>query len=139
MQNTKEGLTLIKNETEEYYVDSQGRKQGEYFTSEGYICMKCNYVDDEIDGEYILYYYYYDTDIISVKSNFSKGLHHGEYISYYESRRKRLEGIYVNDKKEGYWLKYKDEENSIPEIIYYEDDQECDPPSVDVKNARKKI
>ena len=134
-----EGLTLVKTEDKEYYVDSQGRKQGEYkdFTSSGNICMKCNYVDNEINGKCILYYY--DTDNIWFEDNYSKGLLDGEYIMYHPSKRKFLEGNYVDDMKQGYWYKYEDEENSIPEIIYYEDDQECDPPSVDVKNARKKI
>ena len=93
-------------------------------------------IDDELDGEYISYY---DTNDISIKSNYSKGLYHGKCTYYYKSRRKYVEGNYVNGEREGYWFYYKDEENSVPEIKYYKDGEECDPPLMEVKNARKKV
>ena len=140
MEN-KKGLTLVKTEDKEYSVDSQGRKQGEYkrFTSLGNIYIKCNYIDNKLDGEYIRYYY--DADIILYKCNYSKGLKEGKFICYYYYPSKRIEeeGNYVNGKKEGYWFEYKNEENAIPEIKYYKDAKKCDPPSIEVKNARKKI
>ena len=134
-----EGLTLVKTEDKEYSVDSQGRKQKEYkdFTSSEYIYTKCNYVDNELDGEYIQYYS--DTNNIWFQCNFSKGLFHKDFMAYYPSKRIRLEGNYVNGNKEGYWYEYEDEENVIPKIIYFKDGEECDPPSIEVKNARKKV
>ena len=141
MQDNIEGLRLIKNEKEEYYVDSQGRKQGEYknFASLGKIFIKCNYVDNKKDGEFIRYYYYTNINKILFKCNYSKGLLHGEYIEYYPSKRKELEGNYVNGEKEGYWYQYEDRENVIPTEKYYEDGVECDPPSIEVKNAYFKV
>ena len=59
MNNTKEGLTLVKNKLEEYYVDSQGRKQGEVklFTTLGKIWIISNYVNGLKCGECIHYFY----------------------------------------------------------------------------------
>ena len=70
--DNKEDLTLVKTADKEYYVDSQGRKQGEYkdFTLLGNIWVKCNFVDDKLDGEYIQYLH--NTDIIWFQCNFSK-------------------------------------------------------------------
>ena len=137
--DNKEDLRLIKTINEEYYVDSEGRRQGKCieYSSLGNIWGICNYVDNKKDGEFIRYYY--DIDIILFKCNFSKGLFDGEYIQYYESKRKSLEGNYVKGKKEGYWLYFEDEENAIHKIIYYKDGKKCDHPSLEVKNARKKI
>ena len=139
--DNKEGLTLVKTTDEEYNVDYEGRRQGKCikFTESGKIHEICNYVDDELDGKFICYYY--NKNIIHIKCNYSKGLKEGEFISYYYYglRKKYFEGNYVNNKKEGYWYEYKNEENSVPEIKYYKDGVECDPPSIQVKNARKKV
>ena len=78
--DNKEGLTLVKTTDEEYNVDYEGRRQGKCikFTESGKIFIKCNFVDNELDGEYIQYYP--DTYNIYVEYNYSKGFLDGEYI-----------------------------------------------------------
>ena len=140
MDNTKKGLTLVKTEDKEYYVDSQARIQGlykRYSSLSGNILEICNYVNDEKDGECIRYHY--GTYIISFKCSYSKGLKEGEVIWYYESKRIFVKGNYVKDKRDGEWAEYKDKENSKAFLTYFKDGEECDPPSIEVKNARKKI
>ena len=138
--DNKEDLTLVKNEIEEYFIDSEGRKQGEYKQYEsvtGKILEISNYVDNNKDGEHIKYRY--NTNNIWFQFNYRKNLLYGQCIWYYFSGRKELEGNYVDGKEEGYWFEYENEENVIPKIIYYENGIQCDPPSIEVKNARKKI
>ena len=129
-KRNKEDLIFIETWTEKYYIDSQGRKQGEYkgFSPNGNILIKCNYDDDKLNRKCIDYYT--NTDIISTESNYSKGLLHGEYIGYYGLKRKWFEGNFVNGKKEEKWIHYKnDDENTEKEYKYYQDGVECDPPS----------
>ena len=74
MQN-KEGLILIKNKEKEYYIDFQGRTQGEckIFTHLGKIYEIYDYVDDCI-VKYIKYLY--NTDIILIINIYSENRYH---------------------------------------------------------------
>ena len=143
MQDNIEGLTLVKTTDEEYNIDYEGRRQGKYIQytslSKTKIYSISNFVDDLLDGEFIQYFI--EIDSINIKCNYSKGLKEGEFISYYYYglRKKESEGNYVNGKRDGVWLEYKNEENAIPKITYYEDGKKCDLPPIQVKNARKKV
>jgi antitoxin component YwqK of YwqJK toxin-antitoxin module len=51
-------LTEIKTDTEHYFEDEFGNKQGEYkaWYSDGQLWVHCFYVDDKVHGEYKLWY-----------------------------------------------------------------------------------
>ena len=135
-----EGLTLVESDRVKYYLDSQKRKQGLFiiFSQSSKSIRKIyNCVDNIFEGEAIQYFQH--TNIVKCKGNFSKGLLNGKYIEYYESGNKKEKGNYINGKKDGEWFEYKNHENSIPQIKYYENGIECDPTSIQVKNARKKV
>ena len=140
MQDNKESLTLVKNDSHRYYVDSQGRTQGKSigFAGTAFKLFEYNYVDNLKDGECIIYWY--GINIIQFKFNYSKGLLEGETIVYYESGKIKYKGNYVNNNKEGLWIQYNDDnENTEKEFKYYENGIEYEVPSIQVKNARKKI
>ena len=133
-------LKLVINQRNEYYVDSQGRKQGKYkeFSEKGNILIISNYVDDLLDGEYIEYHY--NMDIIWYKCNYSNGLKEGGCIYYYESKKILEKGNYVNNNRDGYWKVFKNnEQNELNMYLYFVKGILCEPPPIQVKNAGKKI
>ena len=104
----------IKEETFE-----MGVKNGEerLWDKQGNLLEKVNYENGVRQGECYQYMYSDGYCIYDVK----EGKKNGRYTCYYESKKKKAEGNYVNDDKEGEWVFYSEDGQVLKRQIWKAD------------------
>ena len=111
-----------------YYEDGTLRKEVEYknntlngkyieYENDTIICS-ANYVNGKQHGAFIRYWYY-DKNIPYIKGNFENGVMSGEW--YFYDRNGGITGNYIDNKREGIWVKRHSNGNKIVEITYKND------------------
>jgi antitoxin component YwqK of YwqJK toxin-antitoxin module len=93
-------LTEIKTETEHYFEDESGKKQGEYKTwySNGQLDIHCYYVDGILHGEYK---WWYENGQPWVHCFYVDGKRHGEFKAWHSNGQQWEHCYYVDGKKQG--------------------------------------
>jgi antitoxin component YwqK of YwqJK toxin-antitoxin module len=88
-------LTEHKSETELYFVDESGKKQGEYkrWHPNGQLATHCFYVDGKRHGEYKLWY---ENGQQRVHCFFVDGNRHGECKAWYSNGQLWMHCFYQN-------------------------------------------
>jgi antitoxin component YwqK of YwqJK toxin-antitoxin module len=93
-------LTEHKSETELYFVDESGKKQGEYkeWYDNGQLATHCYYVDGKLHGEYKEWYSNGQT---WVHCYYADGNRHGESKSWYSNGQTWVHCYYVDGNRHG--------------------------------------
>jgi antitoxin component YwqK of YwqJK toxin-antitoxin module len=93
-------LKEIKTETELYFVDESGKKQGEYkwWHYNGHLFEHCYYVDGKRHGEFKRWH---DNGQLDEHGFFVDGKLHGEYKWWYPNGQLRMHCFYVDGKRHG--------------------------------------
>jgi len=92
-------------------------KQGYWisFDSTGKLQCECVYINDTLNGPFILYY---PNGNIEIEGYVYAGNWKGERISYYSNRNIRNKGSYKNNELDGIW-DYFDENGNLDKKILY--------------------
>jgi len=102
-----EVITRHDDETlwEKYFV-LNGKKNGEYIQFgylDNYIIMKCNYINDMLEGDYITYH---SNGNINMKTIYHNNILHGECRTYYHTGQINEKYDYVDGKINGDYICY---------------------------------
>jgi antitoxin component YwqK of YwqJK toxin-antitoxin module len=99
-------MKSIKNETQIYQEDEEGRKQGEFteFNQETKLPrLVCNYVDNLKSGQEIEYDNF---GLIKVRCNYLGGKKHGLFESFYDGKQVFCLINYINGIGDGLYITY---------------------------------
>jgi antitoxin component YwqK of YwqJK toxin-antitoxin module len=94
-------LTEHKSETELYFEDEHGKKQGEYkwrWYSNGQLGIHCFYVDGNIHGEYK---WWYSNGQLATHCYYADGKRHGEYKEWYSNGQTWVHCFFVDGNRHG--------------------------------------
>ena len=103
--------------TEINRLDNQGMRQGKWrkTDTDGKLIYEGEFKDNRPDGKFI---YYDSTQKVKAISLFSESGAKTEATTFNRFGKKSSEGTYINEKREGIWKFYNDDERLIAEEFY---------------------
>jgi antitoxin component YwqK of YwqJK toxin-antitoxin module len=108
-----------KNQEEGFYKNDKRHGAAKWFFEDGKISLEYNYVDGKLEG---LQRSFHKNGNLNSETNYRDNLMNGKHIEYFEDGQKvKIKGEYLNDKKNGVWQEFDENEKLIKSERWKED------------------